>query len=114
MKVSPGFSQQHCSISLCTRVWLHVSILGTEQFANAVDGQLLNLVHYLATAIVAMTGITLGILVGQIAAHSFHYLIADEILRSNQFDTFQLTLMLFLNELKNGVVSFHYYLVLYV
>jgi hypothetical protein len=44
-------------------VGLNVGILGTEQLANTVDGQLLYLVDYLTTTIITVTRITLGILV---------------------------------------------------
>ena len=89
--------QQYGSISLCTRVRLYVGILGIKQLADALDGQLLNLVHHLAAAIVALAGIALGILVRQVRAHSLHYLVAYEVLTGNQLNAFQLALMLFLN-----------------
>ena len=101
------YCKQYSGISLRTGVRLYVCILCTKQFADAVDSQLFYLVHHLAATIVAVTGVTLCVFVGQVAAHRFHYLIADEVLRRNQFDTFQLALMLFLNELENRVVSFH-------
>ena len=101
------YGKQYGGVSLSTGVRLHVSILCTEQFADTVDGKLLHLIYYLTAAIVTVSGITLGVFVGQITAHSLHDLIADEVLRRNQFNTFQLTLMLFLNELKNRIVSFH-------
>ena len=99
--------QQHGGVSLCARVGLHVGILSIKQLTDALDGQLLNLVHHLATAVVALAGIALGVLVRQVRAHSFHYLVAHEVLTGNQLNAFQLALMLFLNQLKDLVVSFH-------
>ena len=58
-------SQQYGCVGLCARVGLYVGIFGSEQLAHTVDGELLHLVHYLATAIVSLAGIALGILVGQ-------------------------------------------------
>ena len=101
--------QQHGCVGLCARVGLHVGILGIKQLADALDGQFLHFVHHLAAAIVALARITLGILVGQVGAHSLHHLVAHEVLTGNQLDAFQLTLMLFLDQLENSVVSFHFF-----
>ena len=76
---------------------LHVGILSTKELADAVNGQLLYLVYYLATAIVTLAGITLGVLVRQVRAHGLHHLIAYKVLTGNQLDALQLALMLFLN-----------------
>jgi multisubunit Na+/H+ antiporter MnhE subunit len=88
-------------------VGLHVSILSAKQLANAVDGKLLYLVYYLATTIVTVARIALGILVGKVRSHGFHNLVAYEVLTRNQLNAFQLALMLFLNQLKDCVVSVH-------
>ena len=100
-------SQQHGSVSLCTGVGLHVGIFGTEQLANAVDGQLLHLVHHLATAIVSVAGVALSIFVGQVATHSFHDLVTYKVLTGNELNALQLALVLLLNQLENLIVSFH-------
>ena len=102
------YSQQHGSVGLCTRVGLNVGILCVEEFANAVDGQLLHLVYHLTAAIVTVARIALGILVGQVRAHSLHHLVTHEILTGNQFNAFQLALMLFLDQLEDSVVSVHF------
>ena len=99
--------QQHGSVSLCTRVRLNVGILCTEQLADAVDSQLLYLVNHLASAIIAVARITLGVFIGKIAAHGFHHLVANKVLTGNQLNAFQLALMLLLNQLENLIVSFH-------
>ena len=101
------YGQQHSGIGLSTGVGLYVGILGTKQLANAVDGQLLYFVDDLATAVVTVSGITLGILVGQVGTHGLHHLVAYKILTGNQLNAFQLALMLFLNQLKDSVVSVH-------
>ncbi len=44
---------------------LYIGIFRTENFLDAVDCQLLGLVHYLAAAIITVAGIPFGILVGK-------------------------------------------------
>ena len=100
--------QQHGGVGLSAGVGLHVGIFGIEELADALDGQLLNLVDHLAAAVVALAGIALGILVRQVRAHSLHHLVANEVLTGNQLNAFQLALMLFLNQLEDLVVSFHF------
>ena len=100
--------QQHGCISLGTRVGLYVGILCVEEFADAVDGELLHFVHHLATTIVTVARITLGILVGKVRSHGFHHLVTHEILTGNQLNAFQLALMLFLDQLEDCVVSVHF------
>ena len=48
---------------------LDVGVLGTEQLAGALDGDVLHLIHIDTAAIVALAGQALGVLVGQDAAH---------------------------------------------
>src|SRR5574344_985461 len=103
------YSKQNGSVCLCARVWLHVGILSSEEFAYTVDGELLHLVNHTASAIVALARITLGILVGEVRTHSLHHLVTDKILRSNQFHAFQLALVLFLDKVKNLLISFHFF-----
>ena len=57
--------EEDSCVGLCTGVRLHIGILSAEQLADAVDGQLLDLVDDLTAAIVAMARIALGILVGK-------------------------------------------------
>ena len=101
------YCQQYGSVGLGARVGLHVGILCTEKLTYAVDSQLLYLVNNLATTIVTVSRIALGILVSQVRSHGFHHLVAYEVLTCNQLNAFQLALMLFLNQLKDFVVSVH-------
>ena len=52
-------------VGLRAGVGLHVGVLGPEQLLGAVDGQLLHDVHVLAAAVVAVTGVALGVFVGE-------------------------------------------------
>ncbi len=54
-----------CAIGLGARVRLNVGILGTKEFFGPLPGQFFGHVYELATAIVAMFGVTLGVFVGQ-------------------------------------------------
>ena len=87
------YGEQYSSVSLSTRVRLHVGILSTKDFLHAFDGKVLYDIHHLASTIVALARQALCILVGKVRTHSVHHLVTHEILRSNQLHTFQLTLM---------------------
>ena len=89
--------RKHGCVGLRARVGLHIGILGTEELADAVDGNLLHLIDHLATAVIALAGIALGILVGQPRTHGLHDLVAHEILTGNQLHAFQLALVFLLD-----------------
>ena len=82
---------EHSHVGLCTTVGLYVGILGAKELLDALLCQSLGLVYYLATAIVTVAGITLGILVCQAATHSLHNLITYEILTGNELNATLLT-----------------------
>ncbi len=56
---------KHSHVGLCSGVWLHVGIISAEYALDAVDGNAFGLVYHLASAIVAVAGIALGIFVGK-------------------------------------------------
>ena len=58
---------------------LYVCVLGAEQLLDACNSQVLGLVYNLATAIVTLTGVTLGVLVGQARTHGLHNLVAYKV-----------------------------------
>ena len=99
--------QQNGCIGLSTRVRLYVGIFSAKQLADTVDSQLFNLVYNLTAAIVAVAGVTLGIFIRQVGAHSLHDLVAYKVLTGNELNAFQLALVLLLNQLENLIVSFH-------
>ena len=105
--------QEDGGVSLCAGVRLHVDPFGAEELLQPLNGQRFALVHHLATAIVALAGVSFGILVRQAAAHSLHDLVADEILRGDQLNTFQLTLMFAFDNLEDCFVSFHLEILFY-
>jgi hypothetical protein len=70
---------------------LDVGILCPEQLAGALDGNILHLVHIDAAAVVALAGQTLGVLIGQHAAHGCHHGGRNDILAGDQFNILALT-----------------------
>ena len=95
-------------VGLCPRMWLHVGVFRSEQFLHPLDGQSFHLIDNLAAAIVAFAGISFSIFVREIGAHGLHDFITYEIFRSDKLHAFQLTLMFFLNEIEDFLVSFHF------
>ena len=87
------YCEQYSCVSLCARVRLYIGVLSTKEFLDAFDSQVLNDIHHLAAAVVALSWQTFCILVSKVRTHSVHHLVTHEILRSNQLHTFQLTLM---------------------
>ena len=100
-------SGKYCHICLRARVWLNVGVLSAVQFAQTVNSQLLDLIHYLTSTVVTSCGIAFCILVSKYRTHSFHHLIAYEVLRCDQLDTVHLTRAFLGNQIKNLRVFFH-------
>ena len=98
---------EHRHVRLRTAVRLYVHVLGVIEAFETVAGDILRDVHYLAPAVVAVTGIALGVLVSQHAAHRLHHLVTHEVLTGDQFDTFGLTLPLPADDVKNLCVTIH-------
>ena len=86
---------------------LHIGILCTEKFFDAVDCKLFGLIDYLTAAIITMAGIAFGIFVCEARTHGFHHLVADEILRRDQLDAFFLAFVFTFDDVENLIVSFH-------
>ena len=75
---------------------LHIGKLGTIKLFETVDGQLLHLVHYLAAAVIAGSGIALSILVGQAGTERCQYIVTDKVFRSDELDAVKLAALLLL------------------
>ena len=104
-RLQAGEEDRH--VGLGARVGLYVGVLRAVELADALDGQRLDLVHHLAAAVVAGGGIALGILVREDRAHGLHDLVADEVLRCDEFDAMRLTAALGGDQIENPGVSFH-------
>ena len=94
-------------VCLGAGVGLHVGELCVEELLDAVDGQLFNLVHHLAAAVVAGSGVAFRIFVGADAAERLEHLVADKVLGGNQFDAAFLTFPLLFDEIQNLDILFH-------
>ena len=81
---------------------LHVGKFGTEEFARAINGKLLDFVDLFAATIPALAGIAFGILVREAAALSRHDRLAGEVFTRDELDVVLLTMLLPLNDLRDG------------
>ncbi len=81
-------------IGLRTGVRLHVGVVGAEQLLRALDRQTLGDVDELAAAVVALAGITLGVLVRQHRALGLEHPRARVVLGGDQLDVVFLALAL--------------------
>ena len=99
--------EEYGHIGLCSRMGLHVGILGAVEFAHTLDGQTLHLVHHLATAVITRCGISLGVLVGEHRSHCCHNLVADEVLRRDKLYAAHLTGTLLGYQVENLSILFH-------
>ncbi len=83
---------------------LDVGIVGAEQLLGAFDGQCFDLVHMLATAVVALARIAFGVFVGEAAALRLHHAFAGVVLRRDQLDVIFLTLLLGIHRRQQCIV----------
>ncbi len=74
-----------CRVGLRAGMRLDVGMFGPEDLLGASASQFLGDVDELATAVVAMTGIALGVFIGKHAAHGLHDGGAGEVFRGDQF-----------------------------
>ncbi len=84
---------------------LHVRVLGAEELLRAVDGELLDLVHDLAAAVVPPARIALGVLVRRHAADRLEHARPSEVLRRDQLDLAALALELAAEEVGDLAVD---------
>ena len=81
-------------VGLSPGVRLHIGILCAEQCLGPLDGQPLDFVHKLTSAVVPPPGVALGVFVGQAAAHGGHHRRGGDVLRGNKLNIFLLPLIL--------------------
>jgi hypothetical protein len=94
-------TSENCEIRRGTRVWLniHTPFLRVEMKRRqcAIMAEQFNLINMLIPSVVPSTRHSLRVLIRQVTTQSFHHSPAHEILRSNQFNPFILSLLLFLH-----------------
>src|SRR5438105_3223871 len=85
---------QDCAVRLHvgggTGVRLHIRMLGAEQLLGALARQVLYHVRELASAVVTLSGISFGVLVGKHRPHGFEHSFAYKVLGSDQFQALML------------------------
>ena len=73
-------------LALAPGVRLHVGVLGAEQLAQAVAGELLGFVDHEVAAVVALRRVALGVLVGEHRALRREHRGRREVLRRDELD----------------------------
>ncbi len=92
-------------IGLGAGMRLHVGKFGAEKLAGAVDGELLDLVHFLAATIPAFAGVTFGVFVREAATLSGHDGATGEIFARDELDVVLLTMLLTLDDVGDGGIG---------
>ncbi|MNJ23922.1 hypothetical protein D3C77_183230 [compost metagenome] len=85
--------QVHGAVGRRARVRLDVGVVGAEQLLGTINGQLLNFIHMLTTAVVALARIAFSVFVGQAAALGLHDTLAGVVLRGDQLNVIFLALL---------------------
>ncbi len=86
--------EEHGLVGLRARVRLDVGELGVEQLLGPVDGEPLGHIHVFAAAVIALSGIAFGVLVGELRTLCGQHRAAGVVLRSDQLDVRLLTRVL--------------------
>ena len=95
-------------VGLGAGMGLYVGIPGPEQLAGPADSDVLHLVHILAAAVIAVSGVAFGVLVGQHTAHGGHNGGGDNVLAGDQLNVLALTAQFPLHgSAQFGVGGFH-------
>ena len=94
-------------VRLGAGVRLDVGVFRVVELAEAVDGDLFDLVHHFAAAVVALAGIALGVFVRADGAHRGHHLVGDIVLGGDEFEAGGLTVVFFLDEVEDLKILFH-------
>ena len=77
-------------VGLAAGVGLDVGVLGAEELAGAIEGELLDDIDILAAAVPALAGVALGVFVGEAGALGLHDGAAGEVFGSDELDVFEL------------------------
>ena len=93
--------EEHRGIRRRTAVRLHVGVIGPEQLLESVDRQLLDLIHDVASAVVALARQSFGVLVGERRAHRFHDRRRHEILAGDELQPVALALRFLVDQMRD-------------
>ena len=89
----------HSEVGVGAAVGLHIGVVGSEELAGPLAGDLLHHVHALAAAVVPLAGIALGIFIGEHRTRRGQHRLADEVLRGDELNVALLPGVLRLNGL---------------
>jgi hypothetical protein len=100
-------SEEDCQIGVGTTVGLDVGVLGAEELASSLTGDIFHNVNAIATAVVAFGGVALSVFIGEDAAGSQENGLGDDIFRGDELDVVLLTSKLGVASIEDfGVVVF--------
>ena len=94
-------------VGLGAGMGLDIGIFGPVDGLEPVNGQLLDLVDDLAAAVIAVTGIALGVFVGADGTHRLQHLVGDIVFRGDQFESGGLAVLFLADEVEYLEILFH-------
>lgn len=92
-------------VGLGAGVRLDIGKLGAEELADALDGEVLDLVDFFAAPVPAFCGVALGVFVGEAGALGGHDGTAGEIFGSDELDVVALALLLVAHDGGDGGIG---------
>ena len=98
--------EEYSHVCLCAGVGLYIDIFYTKELLGAVNSQLLGYIDEFAAAVVALAGVTFGILVGENTALCFHNSLGYDVLRGDKLQLGALAAQLVFDSLSYGRVNF--------
>src|SRR5438067_10083663 len=87
---------------------LDIRVLGIEELLRAIDGELLDLIDELATAVVPLSGKTFGVFVGERRAHRFEDGFGDEVFARDKLESFPLAIDFATNDVSDVRIEVAY------
>ncbi len=73
-------------VGLGAGVGLYIGVVGAEELAGPIAGDVLRHVHLLAAAVVPLAGVAFGVLVGQHCPHGHQHRLADDVFGGDKLD----------------------------
>ena len=77
----------HGGVGLRAAVGLYVCVLGSEELASALACYIFGDINAMATAVVALCGVSFGVLVGHNASRGEHYVLRNEVFGCDKLDS---------------------------
>src|SRR5271169_939880 len=87
-------------------MWLHVSMLRAKKLLDPLAREIFDDVGKFASAVIALAGIALRILVGEHGPGSLKHSLADEVFRSDQLQAFVLAADFVVDSVRNLGINF--------